>query len=86
MGRAKMKKMIWTPPINLNSPVPPMNYVYRWTRMKNLSKRKRKKFGFSFVRLIKLKKKNYPSIHIKNFGRCIGFGGLVLIKMKMKGI
>ena len=82
-----MKKMIWTPPINLNSPVPPMNYVYRWTRMKNLSKRKRRKLGFSFVRLSQLKtKKRYPFIHIKNFGKCIGAGGLVLIKMKMKGI
>jgi hypothetical protein len=77
-------KMIWTPPSNLNAPIPPKGYEYRWARLETLkSKNKRKKLGFSFVRLIKLKtKKRYPFIHIKYLGKCVGVGGLVLIKRK----
>jgi hypothetical protein len=78
------EKMIWTPPTNLNAPIPPKGYEYRWTRLETIkSKKKRKKLGFSIVRKIKLKdKKRYPFIHIKYLGKCVGVGGLVLIARK----
>jgi hypothetical protein len=85
MGRTQMsKKMMWTPPTNLNAPIPPMDYVYRWVRLAAIkSKSKRKKLGISFVRLIELKsKKRYPFIHIKYLGKCVGVGGVALIKIK----
>jgi hypothetical protein len=77
-------KMIWTPPTNLNAPIPPKGYEYRWARWETIrSKNKRKKLGFSIVRKIKLKnKKRYPFIHIKYLGKCVGVGGLVLIARK----
>jgi len=76
-------RMVWTPPTSLHAPIPPKGYSYRWVRLETIKLRKiRKKFNFSLVRLIKLKKKNYPSIHIKNFGRCVGVAGLVLAKIK----
>jgi hypothetical protein len=78
------EKMIWTPPTNLNAPIPPKGYEYRWARLETIkSKKKRKKLGFSIVRKIKLKdKKRYPFIHIKYLGKCVGVGGLVLIARK----
>ena len=52
------EKMIWTPPTNLNAPIPPKGYEYLWARWETIrSKNKRKKLGVSFVRKIKLKDK-----------------------------
>ena len=81
--------MIWTPPINLNAPIPPKDYIYRWIRLETikLKNKRKRKFDFSFVRLNKIKnKRNYPWIYIKNLGKCIGIEGLALIKIKKERI
>ena len=75
--------MIWTPPINLDAPIPPKNYIYRWIRLETIKLKTKRKTKFSFVRLNKIKnKRNYPWIYIKNLGKCVGIEGLALIKIK----
>jgi hypothetical protein len=76
--------MIWKSQYILDAPIPPKNYTYRWMRLETIKlKNKKRKFGFSFVRLNKLKNKiRYPWIYIKNLGKCVGIQGLVLIKIK----
>ena len=79
--------MIWTPPINLDAPIPPKNCVYRWIRLETIKLKNKRKPSFSFVRLNKIKnKRNYPWIYIKNLGKCVGIEGLALIKIKKERI
>jgi len=79
--------MIWKSTHRLDAPTPPKNYTYRWLRMETIKLKNKRKFNFSFVRLNKLKNKiRYPWIYIKNFGKCVGIQGLVLIKMKKERI
>jgi hypothetical protein len=79
--------MIWTPPINFNAPIPPKDYIYRWIRLETIKLKNKRKPGFSFVRLNKIKnKRNYPWIYIKNLGKCVGIEGLALIKIKKERI
>jgi len=80
-------KKIWKMPATLDLPLPPKGYIYRWLRtdwLRIKNKKIKKKKKFKPVRLKDLKnKKLYPSINLGRWGKCVGIGGLLLVKIRI---
>jgi len=83
------RKTVWSPPRQLDTPVPPEGFKYRWLRAeiqgqqddKNITSRLRE--GYELVREDELSaedKMKYPSLAEGKYKGVIGVGGLLLMR------
>lgn len=87
------RKTVWSPPRQLDAPVPPEGFKYRWLRAelqgqaddKNITSRLRE--GYELVRQDELSaedKMKYPAMSEGKYKGTIGVGGLLLAKIPLE--
>ena len=87
------RKTVWSPPRQLDAPVPPEGFKYRWLRAelqgqaddKNITSRLRE--GYELVREDELSaedKMKYPAMSEGKYKGTIGVGGLLLAKIPLE--